>query len=164
MKIILLASLLIMNAQYAKSQEFTIIKNHPNEWQIPETCSAEITTRIDDDKAETDCTKVIFSTSTKTHNINFVVTARTMVTFVTEIGSNNKTLNVNAVVLWSEDKTTMLDAEGKCLLINKGENLSKNKVASIDMIGCTAETDELTFRNIAGFTTLESKTAINMFR
>jgi hypothetical protein len=164
MKTIILAALLISAPIPAIAQEVRILNNHPMEWQIPDKCSTEITTRVDNDKAGVGCSKVIFSTSTKTHNINFVATAKTTVSFVTEIGSNNKTLNVIGVAVWSEGKPTVLSAEGECRLMNKGDRFDDNDVAVIDMIGCGAKTEDFIFQGAAGFVKLQSQTARRMFR
>ena len=165
MKSIILAALLISAPIPAQSQETTILRNHPMEWQIPDECSTEITTRIDNDTAGVSCSRVIFSTSTKTHNINFVATPKTTVSFITELGSNNKTINVIGVALWSDGEPTVLNAEGECVMVNKGERFNNNNdVALIDMVGCGAATDDYIFSGVAGFVKLQSQTALKMFR
>jgi hypothetical protein len=164
MKSLILATLLISAPIPAQSQETTILRDHPMEWQIPNECSTEITTRIDNDKAGIGCSRVIFSTSTKTHNINFETTSKTTVTFITELGSNNKTIDVIAVALWSDGEPTVLNAEGECMLMNKGDRFDNSEVALIDMIGCGAATDDYIFSGVAGFVKLQSQTALKMFR
>lgn len=163
MKSLILAALLFTAPAPVQSQEIKILRNHPMEWQAPDVCSTEITTRSDNDKAGVECSRVIFSTSTETHNINFVATAKTTVSFITELGSNNKTLNVIAVAVWSEGEPTVLEAEGECMMMNKGDRFDNNEVAVIDMISCAAKTEKFIFQGGAGFLKLQSQTARKMF-
>jgi len=73
MKSLILTALLLLAPIPVNSQDIKIIRNHPNQWQIPDACLSDITSRIDNDMAEVECKKLIFSTGYTSHNINFIL-------------------------------------------------------------------------------------------